>query len=482
MLTKSTQNLRTPFGLKGDEMLTPAEVESGLDCGCTCPGCGDLLVAKKGGKRAWHFAHYNKIPQQSCFETALHAMAKQVLKEAKWLRTPEKRISMTRHLKSGETLHREVVLRSSGVIRFDDCKEEVWESSLRTDVVGYRGDRRLLVEMFVTNEVDKDKRRKLEEMGLPAIEIDLSSLGLDAGLDAVRMRVLEDAARKKWLFFPGEAKARAELRQELDKEAAEKDKAYEQQLEAERQAKQRKKERKLQDIETANQRYRSLPTEEKGRRLREELGIQGDWPVYLNQSSAEAQAISEPPHIWQAALFHRFVFGRRHFGKRLTVDVMAEWVVGRCGLVDNRPQVAHQAVGKYLEYLKGSGFLVKPYNPYEGTSYEVVHDKLELPPEPHKKKSLSTLGLEQNNSGTSARKPIWIWRASWPDKEGVFRAANTMLADSQYRESMMQVIEGLFPRRDRYQPLELAEKLEHEHGMPTSFTLETLKELGFVLS
>jgi hypothetical protein len=143
-LTPSTQ-IRTPFGLKDGRMVAPAEVESGLDCGCTCLGCGDKLIAKKGAKRAWHFAHHVVLATQSCVETGIHAAAKQILLENDWLQVPEKVVTVTDCTKFGATITESRPLRAARKIRFDYSRDEVWEagSSLRPDVVGYRGTRRL---------------------------------------------------------------------------------------------------------------------------------------------------------------------------------------------------------------------------------------------------------------------------------------------------------------------------------------------------
>jgi competence CoiA-like predicted nuclease len=90
-------HLRTPFGLKGGRMVSPVEVESGLECRCTCVGCGARLIAKKGAKLAWHFAHHVVLAAQSCVETAIHAAAKQVFLENNWLQVPEKVVSYRPH-------------------------------------------------------------------------------------------------------------------------------------------------------------------------------------------------------------------------------------------------------------------------------------------------------------------------------------------------------------------------------------------------
>ena len=50
---------KLPFGVKGGLLVRVSEVVSGLRCGCVCPGCGGVLVARKGEKVEHHFAHHS---------------------------------------------------------------------------------------------------------------------------------------------------------------------------------------------------------------------------------------------------------------------------------------------------------------------------------------------------------------------------------------------------------------------------------------
>ena len=54
-----------------------SEVERGLACGCSCPACGEGLVARQGEKRQPHFAHQSGSACNP--ETQLHAVAKRIL-------------------------------------------------------------------------------------------------------------------------------------------------------------------------------------------------------------------------------------------------------------------------------------------------------------------------------------------------------------------------------------------------------------------
>lgn len=82
------QNVELLFGLKDKKIVSVNDVEQGLDCGCFCPHCNSRLVAKKGSIRQHHFAHYESDDCQHGPETALHRLAKQVIKEHKKVLMP----------------------------------------------------------------------------------------------------------------------------------------------------------------------------------------------------------------------------------------------------------------------------------------------------------------------------------------------------------------------------------------------------------
>lgn len=509
MSTDDIFQARTPFALKEGRVLAPEDVESGLGCGCVCPGCGAPLMAKKGSERAWHFAHHKVIATLSCVESAIHAAAKQVLLDTNWLRVPGKSIQVWGYIKSGVAHSMTEVLAASRSVRFDYCREEVWETNIRPDVVGYRGDRRILVEMFFTHQVDETKRQKLEQLCLPALEIDLSKLAQDCGFAEVRQRVLEDIQHKEWLFYPQEKEALAALRdrltveitrlnldydelQELRQKAEERQKAKQQEIEAIKRrqdaARAEGQKHEIARILREREQYRALPLIEKERRLRESLGISGAWPYYLNRTSDQVSAVQALPRIWQTGLFSEFIFGKKTGTEKpkLVVIKLLGWITRQYGVVDSRNADALVALKQFLGYLRGCGFLEKaPYNPDEDEYYKVVHDKLAPPERPkdrdtHRNPSGRLSPQSSNPPLSTIVKPHWIWRASWPSKEKVLESANLLLAASQHRDTLLRDLETLCPQGRPNEPLVFAILLETQR-VPRKITLDLLVELGLAL-
>ena len=57
----------------------------------------------------------------------------------------------------------------------------------------------LLVEVFVTHSVDNEKLRRINELGISNIEIDLSSAPRDLPMKALSELILDGVDNKKWL-------------------------------------------------------------------------------------------------------------------------------------------------------------------------------------------------------------------------------------------------------------------------------------------
>lgn len=491
----NSDSTQTGFGLRNGRMYAPADVEAGLACRCICVGCGAILVAKKGTKKRWHFAHHNVEIGDSCAESAIHAAAKQVLLEKNWLRLPGAYVVVSSQTIFGSTLQESSTLSEERAVRFERTSAEVWTEGIRPDVIGYRGERKLLVEMYFRHRVDDDKRRKLAQLKLPAIEVDLSDLDVSTGFDAVKERVLHETAHKSWLYLPGEAEERQRLGLLLASRIEQANSEHRARTVAE-QKRQAARQRKLDDDrrrrEAATLRYRETSLEEKERDLRKRLGIVGRLPYYLRKESDGASAIAEPAMIWQAALFSRFIFRKANNGFELKQTSVLHWVSERFNIGNNPIAVVHAEVRRYLGYLSACGFLKKlPYNPYEGQGYKVVHGELEPParverpvttPRNQSPVSVITTALTPAPSLVSQQttQERWMWRASWPKWDEVADKTATILAESPHAPYLGALLSSIsqFSRPDN--PLECGEILE-EWGVPKDEVMSMLQKLGLVL-
>ena len=478
---------QTSFGLKDGRMHTPAEVPSGLACACVCIDCGTPLVAKKGEINRWHFAHYLVETRPSCAESAIHAAAKQILLDQNWLDLPLKRITVSGDTMSGKVLEETKVLSAERIVRFDRSGAEVWLDGIRPDIVGYRGERQLLVEMYFRHQVDQDKRDKLSRIKLPAIEIDLSDLDGAAGFDAVAARVLHGTGHKSWLYFPNEDLEQERLQKRLMERIERANQGYLASKEADRQRKAAREQRR--EIEEARQKaaqqhYRSMSAHDKEQDLRTRLGISGDWPYYLCKENTRTPAIVDPAMIWQGALFSRFIFRKANQNSELKQDAVLNWVLARFETGSSTLQIVDAEVRRYLGYLSACGFLKKlPYNPYASQGYIVVHGELEPPAQ--------NGGLYATNRSRpsvdivewSRPEPplsVWVWRASWPKRAAMMETATDLLAGSAHAVHLEDMLQNLSPLNRTADPVDYATTLA-SHGVPEKEVMSFLNKLGLIL-
>ena len=167
------------YGLLGDMLVSIEEVESGLACNCVCPHCKAPLVARKGAKRAKHFAHYRLADCNHGTETALHLMTKNIIAETCKIFVPY--FPKTEYDFS----------RKGKVVTFEKAAlEEALSSSVRGDVILYSGSSYLNVEIKVTHAVDLDKTVELFNLGIPTVEVDLSDIKSDFTPEMIKERLL----------------------------------------------------------------------------------------------------------------------------------------------------------------------------------------------------------------------------------------------------------------------------------------------------
>lgn len=202
------QGLRVPFGERHGSLFRPEEVENGKACGCVCPGCGTMLLAKnRGAKMRPHFAHIDPTHATvGCYETAVHRFAKQILLTHTEVLLPAwSRLAQRSDIEG--RLHEIPHRVPPRTWRYTEATAEVRLGAIQPDVVlrdaGNPKAPVLLVEVLVTHAVDGMKAAYARDHGLAMIEIDLSHLSRD-DLDSGRFEtaVLHDAGNRAWIHSP----------------------------------------------------------------------------------------------------------------------------------------------------------------------------------------------------------------------------------------------------------------------------------------
>lgn len=219
--------LQIPFALNSANKLVSIDepgLLNGRACGCTCPGCGEPLMAKMKGQRITrHFAHLPGSACKSGYESALHLAVKEILAREKRILLPGCHVSVG----SAEGAchyhphHMEPVAAAkyprSGfsnfpgrMIEFDEVILERSEGDIRPDIIGIIGGRRLYIEVAVTSFVDEHKMAKLRERCVAALEIDLSDVykaELGWTWDQLQQLLINESSHTNWLLNPRAEKA-----------------------------------------------------------------------------------------------------------------------------------------------------------------------------------------------------------------------------------------------------------------------------------
>ena len=211
-----------PFGEAPDgRLLRASAVRAGLACGCACPGCGAPLVARRGGRRAAHFAHAARRACAAAYETVLHRLAKQLIAGGGALDLPEV---------AAEHGGRRRLVRPAATIRPETATLEPGLDGLRPDILAAVAGQALLVEVAVTHPCGPEKLALIRQRRLAAVEIDLSRVPRDAAPEALERAVLRSAPRR-WLYNRLAEAAEAEMRAEAARRAARLARAREEALE-----------------------------------------------------------------------------------------------------------------------------------------------------------------------------------------------------------------------------------------------------------
>ena len=186
-----TKNLT--FAIKGEELVHISEASSGLECGCTCPACGARLVARKGPKRAHHFAHHTGEGCEYGYESSLHLAAKRILSRANKMFLPEV------FLRFPESNKEDELIEDAKEINIDSVELERRQGDVIPDVIVHSGEEKIFVEIYVTHRVDEDKQHKLQKQGINVIEIDLSKEKELASEEMLSSILLGNDPRKNWV-------------------------------------------------------------------------------------------------------------------------------------------------------------------------------------------------------------------------------------------------------------------------------------------
>ena len=169
-------------------------VANGLKCNCICPYCKEPLIAKNNGKiHRHHFAHRSKECKYA-FQTMLHKLTKEIfIENVENFIVPQIKIYIS-------NIFRYIDITKL-YNKFNKAECEVNLGNIIPDIVlTDENNRKLLIEIKVTHEVNEDKKRKIKENKLSCIEYDLSYIDRNIRKEELK-EILFNCAKVKLISF-----------------------------------------------------------------------------------------------------------------------------------------------------------------------------------------------------------------------------------------------------------------------------------------
>ncbi|MBR2742049.1 MAG: hypothetical protein IKD89_00495 [Clostridia bacterium] len=228
--------IKLSYGIRDGKIVHIDEIGAdsrGEKCNCICPVCHKELVAKLGEVRQHHFAHKanyvcNDLKAQ---QTALHLLAKEIIKESNEIALPGWSISIDEIVgdERGTIIaledENELPAYPEGIYKYDTVEIEKRLEGIVADAFIHIDNKPCIIEIAVTNFVDEEKKKKAEKHNIAMIEIDLSRLVKEKHTKGdVTEAVLRDNDNREWIYNPKRMRRLKEKKAEFEKKKTEFDK------------------------------------------------------------------------------------------------------------------------------------------------------------------------------------------------------------------------------------------------------------------
>jgi hypothetical protein len=182
--------------LYNGQYISIKKVLPGLACNCYCLECNERMIARKGLKRTWHFAHYKNHTCGLSPETACHKMAKALLKSLKVIMLPAVYVSLGQG--SGKY---KIMLYQMKSIPFDEVYLEKEIGNIRPDAIMQVNEHRhLAIEIVVCNPVSSAKKEKIIQNRISTLQIDLREQIDRMGIVEIEKVIRSEIQDKFWVY------------------------------------------------------------------------------------------------------------------------------------------------------------------------------------------------------------------------------------------------------------------------------------------
>ncbi len=422
-------DIKIPFGIRAGKLIHISELnetERGMKCGCVCPSCKMNLSARLGKKNKHHFAHHNDNCKNA-LETALHLFAKETLEKYKRIKLPRIRVNNYIYYKNindfskgitelnfeaynldymDEEEYEKVTLVREQNLKFERVEVEKRIGNIIPDIVVYYKDVPLIVEIGVTHFIDDEKEKRIKNIGISTIEIDLRNIDyLNFNRNEIENIVIESLDNKNWIFNRQAENKKKEII-EKNKLALEKLEA-EHELERKKRAelterlkreKDEKKKRILMIMDNYQDKLKEYEQNFSYDRLLLDFAERNNMdvhniPDFLNINVDGEFTFACNRRTWQSSIFEKFILNRKN--KSIMVGNVVRWVTKYSVLKFNKEFAFTKdldfnvinltdTIYNYLSKLTKYGFLeISEYKARFYSNFWIVHDELNIPKKRH---------------------------------------------------------------------------------------------------
>lgn len=179
-----------------------------MRCNCVCPNCGERLQAKLPKTKedfTPRFAHHNADTCDYATETALHMKAKEIIEREKRMIIPSV-VAYYNNLSKEVSPEREV--------SFDRVVLESRVGNVIPDILTYKEERPLMIEITITHGIDDEKFEKIEKLGISTLEVDLSDMDTNVDPEFLRNQIIDSLDSKFWVYNAVVEKEKESLKDE----------------------------------------------------------------------------------------------------------------------------------------------------------------------------------------------------------------------------------------------------------------------------
>ena len=187
------KNQNMTYALKAGKTVHISEVESGLKCECICPACGERLIARKGTKVSHHFAHKSTVECEYGYQTSLHLAAKDIISEHRQICLPALFLNI---VGSGKR----VLIEEAQIIQVSEVVLEKKINDIIPDILLITDVGKLILEIYVTHEIDDEKKKNIKRLNIPTLEIDLSKLDRNITREELTEALIKETENKNWIY------------------------------------------------------------------------------------------------------------------------------------------------------------------------------------------------------------------------------------------------------------------------------------------